>query len=320
MCAADSGPPGSLADLRRDEYTGVNRCWPCTALNTALLAVASVTVGWAIAPLAGAAVAAAGLAAIWLRGYLVPYTPRITRRLLPLLPGERFGHAVPPAAPAEPTATAGAETPATDGAGESPRASDAVPAVSGEGVSAGRTDDASGTDVVEALLAADVLVADGGALTLDPDFHDAWRAAIADSRSAESAPDALADALVAAIPWVADAAVVRDGGRQWIQLTDADARLAAETWLSLPAAAADLTAVRTLAARTDLDARRRTLAAPPLRQFLERCPRCDAELDVSSPRACCGSPRYVAEGIEAVLACPDCDELVTVFKGESGGD
>lgn len=303
MCAADSALPDSLAGLRRDEYTGANRCWPCTVLNTALLAAATAVLGWATTPFAGAVAAVAGLAAIWLRGYLVPYTPRITGRLLPLLPGDRFGHAAPPSAPT-----------ATDGAGREQSAPEATPAVSSDGVSAGRTDAASGTDVVEALLAADVLAVDGEALALDPGFRDAWRATIADSSEAD--PDAFADALTAAIPWVADAGVVTDGGRQWIRLTDADDRLVAETWLSPPAAAADLTAVRTLADRTDLPPDRRTLAAPPLRQFLERCPRCDAELDVSSPRACCGSPRYVAEGVEAVLACPDCDELVTVFEGD----
>jgi hypothetical protein len=272
-----------------------------------LLAGATAAVGWATAPLAGVVVAVAGLAAIWLRGYLVPYTPRITGRLLPLLPGDRIGHAAPPATPT-----------ATDGAGEDQRAPDAAPAVSGQGVSAGGTDEAGGAAIVEELLAADVLMDDGTALTLDPAFHDAWRATIADCREAESDPEALAAGLAAAVPWVADASVVTDDGRHWIRLTDADERIAAETWLSLPAAAADLTAVRTLADRTDLAPNQRTLAAPPLRQFLERCPRCDAELDVSSPRACCGSPRYVADGIEAVLACPDCDELVTVFEADPG--
>lgn len=305
MCADTLG----LSRLRRDAYTGPNRCWPCTALNVAILAVAAVAVGWATVALVGVAVAVAGLAAVWLRGYLVPYTPRVTGRVLPALPGDRFGHATPQ--PGAPSGTA-----ATDGGDSDQSDPEATPTVSGQGVSAGSTDGAAGAAVVEELLAADVLVDDGTTLALAPAFHDAWRATVVDSRETESSPEILATGLRAVIPWVADASVVTDDGRQWIQLTDADERIAAETWLSLPAAAADLTAVQTLADRTDLTPSQRTLAAPPLRQFLERCPRCDADLDVSSPRACCGSPRYVADGIEAVLACPDCDELVTVFEAD----
>ncbi|PSQ28295.1 hypothetical protein BRD06_04070 [Halobacteriales archaeon QS_9_67_15] len=38
--------PSRLVDaVRRPEYTGANRCWPCTALNGVLLGVAAVAVG-----------------------------------------------------------------------------------------------------------------------------------------------------------------------------------------------------------------------------------------------------------------------------------
>jgi len=71
-----------LNRLRRPEYTGENRCIPCTAVNVAI----SVALGAALAtvsiPLAGLALGAS-LALIYLRGYLVPYTPAITKRYLP---------------------------------------------------------------------------------------------------------------------------------------------------------------------------------------------------------------------------------------------
>jgi hypothetical protein len=291
MCASE-GAGGVLSRLRQDAYVGAQRCWPCTVLNVALLAAAVSLLAWAVAVPAGVAALLGGVLVVWLRGYLVPYTPRITGRLFDLLPGDRRLHS-----PAPPT-------PADD------RTTDAA---TGE-VTAAATE----AELVDDLLTAGVLVAEGDDLSLHPEFRDAWRAEVAGSDADD--PAALADALAAAVPWVAEASVVTDDGRRWVRLTDADDSVANETWLSVPAATADLTAVRTLAQWTDLDSRRRTLAAPPLRRFLERCPACDDPLEVTSPRACCGSPRYVAEGIEAVLACPDCDEVVATFGADPGAD
>lgn len=72
----------SVGAVRRPEYTGENRCWPCTTVNVLLAgisaaAIAVVSVEVAVVALLGA------LAAIWLRGYLVPGTPELTRRYLP---------------------------------------------------------------------------------------------------------------------------------------------------------------------------------------------------------------------------------------------
>ncbi|MDR9381488.1 MAG: hypothetical protein RI560_07435, partial [Natronomonas sp.] len=205
MCADTLG----LSTLRRDAYTGPNRCWPCTALNVAILAVTAVVVGWATVALVGVAVAVAGFAAVWLRGYLVPYTPRVTGRVLPVLPGDRFGHATPP--PGAPS-----ETAATEGGDSDQSNPKATPAVYGQGVSAGSTHGAAGAAVVEELLAADVLVDEGTTLALASAFHEAWRATIVDLRETESSPEMLATGLSAVIPWVADASVVTDDGRQWI--------------------------------------------------------------------------------------------------------
>lgn len=68
--------------LRRPEYTGENRCGPCTLLNVliaASLALALATVSVAFAALSFAL----AILAIYLRGYLVPGTPTITRRYFP---------------------------------------------------------------------------------------------------------------------------------------------------------------------------------------------------------------------------------------------
>lgn len=67
--------------FRNPQYTGPNRCWPCTALNVGVVLLG----GAALTALGDAAVAlpavVVGLAVIWLRGYLVPGTPRFGRAL-----------------------------------------------------------------------------------------------------------------------------------------------------------------------------------------------------------------------------------------------
>ncbi|NGM70093.1 hypothetical protein G6M89_13935 [Natronolimnobius sp. AArcel1] len=74
--------PGPVEQLRQDEYTGANRCVPCTAVNLVIAVVVALAVGIIFLP-AGAAVFALSLATIYLRGYLVPGTPALTKRYFP---------------------------------------------------------------------------------------------------------------------------------------------------------------------------------------------------------------------------------------------
>ena len=77
--------------LRQPEYTGSNRCVPCTLVNlmmAAVLAIAVVSIGvgmgaGAVAVPAGVAVLLLSVVAIYLRGYLVPGTPTLTKTYLP---------------------------------------------------------------------------------------------------------------------------------------------------------------------------------------------------------------------------------------------
>ncbi|ELZ51805.1 hypothetical protein C464_00379 [Halorubrum coriense DSM 10284] len=73
----------AVGRLRQPEYVGANRCLPCTVGNVAVAAVGAAAVGAVGAPLLGATGFAGALAAIWLRGYLVPGTPELTKRYLP---------------------------------------------------------------------------------------------------------------------------------------------------------------------------------------------------------------------------------------------
>jgi len=82
-----------LDGFRKPEYTGENRCVPCTVVNALLAAAGSIAVslGAFVYAGAGATVAlASGLAVlvpsallIYLWGYFVPGTPELTKRYLP---------------------------------------------------------------------------------------------------------------------------------------------------------------------------------------------------------------------------------------------
>jgi len=69
--------------LRRPEYTGENRCLPCTVVNVCLTLVATTIVTFILGPLGGVLVLTGGLGAIYFRGYLVPGTPTLTMRYFP---------------------------------------------------------------------------------------------------------------------------------------------------------------------------------------------------------------------------------------------
>jgi hypothetical protein len=89
-----------LTAVRRPEYTGANRCLPCTAVNLLLATGVAAAAAFVSRPL-GAAVATASLAAIYFRGYLVPGTPELTKRYLPERVLAWFGKADAPATPGE---------------------------------------------------------------------------------------------------------------------------------------------------------------------------------------------------------------------------
>jgi len=77
--------------LRRPEYTGENRCVPCTVVNGCLALVAATLVTLLLGPLGGLVVLAGSLGAIYFRGYLVPGTPTLTVRYFPPWLLELFG-------------------------------------------------------------------------------------------------------------------------------------------------------------------------------------------------------------------------------------
>lgn len=99
----------AVASLRRPEYTGENRCLPCTVVNLALVAAAGVGVGAWLVPVAGVAVAAVGVALVYARGYVVPGTPALTQRFLPDSVLAYFEHGEPGGVADAPETDAGTE-------------------------------------------------------------------------------------------------------------------------------------------------------------------------------------------------------------------
>lgn len=77
-------------DLKRPEYTGENRCLPCTIVNLAIAAAVGALVARR-RRVAGALAFGLSAALIYLRGYLVPGTPTLTKRYLPPAVLELFG-------------------------------------------------------------------------------------------------------------------------------------------------------------------------------------------------------------------------------------
>ncbi|SEW30238.1 hypothetical protein [Natrinema salifodinae] len=80
-----------LSSVRRSEYTGENRCLPCTVVNVGIAVVLATAVSVLASVRIGTVVFLGSLAIIYVRGYLVPGTPRLTERYLPRSVLELFG-------------------------------------------------------------------------------------------------------------------------------------------------------------------------------------------------------------------------------------
>ncbi|ADD04164.1 uncharacterized protein Nmag_0577 [Natrialba magadii ATCC 43099] len=90
--------PGPIDRLHQPEYTGENRCLPCTAGNIVLAVLLSATAaalawfgaGPVVALGVGIGILSCSVGAIAIRGYLVPGTPELTKQYLPDRLRQRF--------------------------------------------------------------------------------------------------------------------------------------------------------------------------------------------------------------------------------------
>jgi hypothetical protein len=264
--AADGRRPAIMISITRyqnPEYTGANRCLPCTITNVAIAAAGALTLGL-VAPPLGALAFLGALLTIYLRGYLVPGTPTFTRRYFPDWLLAVFDKV---------------DTAATD------------------------------VDVEETLVAAGVLEDGDDDLVLAPAFAAAWTERMAGSDAervglSEAESERLdAVELGALTDLDADSLDIQRYGDAVVATLDGE-RIG--RWESRAAFVADVAAARELDdwvprwRAIPLAARSELLGA--LRLFLERCPACDAPVELGQEvvRSCCRNYDVIA------VSCSDC--------------
>lgn len=285
-----------IGRLRRPEYTGDRRCWPCTVVNGIVLIAVATGLWWVASPVAGLGVGAVGAAVVWLRGYLVPGTPAFAPRLVAAVPG---GEAL-------------FEKRGDTGSGSVERG-DRPGSLATESI------DPDGEALLEELIAAGVVEPDGEALALDAGFEAEWferMSALSSLRTEDLAAAAGEVSPASAFRTVRD----DETTEEWIALgggADGDGDSAAETlaevWLSRPVAIAETAAVRALDGTVSDPATRRA-AAGSLRMFLETCPDCGTPLEEGSAVSCCGGYRGERTVPEETLVCPACRARLFTFR------
>jgi len=308
-----------LGALRQPEYTGENRCVPCTLTNLAIAAVVALGLAAVFATPIGLVVFLVCLAVIYLRGYLVPGTPEITSQYFPPWLLSLFGKD----APVENAFDVGSEratTEATPGVtGRHRPAATATTAATvetepeSEGSESETTDGETPEPAASAegpLFAARVVTRDGSDVVLAPSFREAWRDRIEATRERGVEP--------AAVGRTFDAEDVRRTGELSFVI-DGNASV---RWESDAALVADVAAATLLRERlegwSDFDKDDRTATLTGLRLFLENCPSCDGVLEHDDDRAdpCCQKPHLVTTATCGECGSPIADAAV-VDSGDS---
>ena len=275
-----SGLAGNALDrLRRPEYTGENRCLPCTFVNAAIAVVGSLLVGllW---PVLGAVFLVGAAFLIYVRGYLVPGTPELVKRYLPQSILRRFDHH--PAARSE------------------ERADDEPEWETLKKVQHER----------EHAVDAESFLVEVGAV--DPDADRTLQSAFADEvdrrmaayRSSSVSPEAVAD-LFQVSP---DGLAFED--REYPAMK---VGVRIRKWPSEGALVSDVAVHEALADLTDrwleVPLEQRVDILETLRTYLDHCPHCGGDLAFHDETvdSCCG--RYEV----AVFGCVDCEERLAEF-------
>lgn len=80
-----------LFDVRQPAYTGRNRCLPCTVINIFIALLIGVVL-WFVSPELAFVTVLGMLGVIYVRGYLIPGTPTLTKRYFPAWVHSAFGY------------------------------------------------------------------------------------------------------------------------------------------------------------------------------------------------------------------------------------
>jgi hypothetical protein len=266
--------------IRRPDHTGSNRCWPCTVVNVVLVAVGAAAVAVAGWPGVGVGLAVGGLALVWLRGYVVPGTPRFAPRLVAPIPGsDALFHG----------SDGGVATP--DGGGSLD------------------PDEIEGEELLDRLIESGVLELDGDTVVPTAEYDERWRAEIDELRDLDT--ETLAEMARELSPATASQ-VRRDGDDEWVALSAADANVMDETWVRRQVAIAEIAGYRATEPFLDDDAVR-LAAARTNRMFLDACPDCGTGLERGTDMSCCGGHTGPGEEPPETLICPACEVRLYTF-------
>lgn len=312
---------GIVSRVRRPEYTGENRCTPCTVVNVGFSAALAAAVGVVASPVSGFAVLVASLGLVYLRGYLVPGTPTLTKRYLPDRVLRLFDKGTDPVVDGTAGRSTGASV-STGGVADGGTAARESPDADAPGEEGDATcregplgGDGAGDEVpVESLLMDAALVvpcADGEDICLDGEFEADWEDALPD-------PDGVdVDAVARGFGLDHDRFSLDAGGSLYVAESDAPRRV---QWGTRASLSADLAAARLLADRLprweDLSPEARHRVLKGLRIFLDTCPACggDVVTDERDVGGCC------REVWATLRVCEDCDEYLLEIDSEMSDD
>ena len=268
--------------FRQPEYTGENRCMPCTVVNSAIAVVIAAAIGGVVTTTAGVApgigvggiVLGVSVASIALRGYLIPGTPTLTKRYFPDWLLGRFDKEL----------RARAEVSADED-----------------------------LDVETVLMRADAVepCEDVDDLCLTDSFRTRWSDRIGTVRSEETSRAELARLLGVEV----DELTFEEFGEAFVARADGTR---VGQWESRGAFLADVAAATELETRLDgwqmLGLQHQSQLLYALRLFLEECPECAGAvaLEEDTVESCCRSIDIVA------VSCQDCG--ARMFETNHPGD
>lgn len=275
--------------LHQPEYTGDNRCEPCTILNVVLAGLFSSTIARK-SRVGGYAAFLVSLGLIYLRGYLVPGTPELTKRYLPPAALRWFGKVPQP----ETRSGLGRQSESIDSTDDHPS----------ETSTAGRSEEAEDIDPHDYLLTEDILESceDRDDLCLVNKFRTEWDDEIADLAGEDlEAAEAVS---VLGVETDAEEFEIEQYGDAWTLV--ADSRTIGQ-WPSQGALLADVGAARVLDTWSTqwsiLTPAQRGQVLNGLRLFLEQCP---------------GGSGSVSTNQETVESCCSSHEVITISCDETG--
>ena len=270
-------------DLRRfqnSQYTGENRCTPCTITNVCIAVVLGAVV-FTVSPLIAALVVAASLGAIYFQGYLVPGTPTLTKRYFPDRVLALFDSHDP--------------------------SDDVVPSTE----SSEPATEAADPEQLLTDLGAVRPCEDEDDLCLTEAFASAWYERMRSYRD-DPRDQHRAATLLSVSP--DDVSINPDGAYPRFAI---DWRT--RSWPSDGALIADTAADAELAARSDdwrtLHVEQRLGILGALRTFIETCPVCDGTVEMAEDtiESCCRSRDVIA------VECQDCSERLLELDPQKAG-